>query len=334
MTLAHAWPRITMSTGSQVWRRGVPGGGDRPPRIRGETRHMVSDDTTRGQQGSAEAQELTLNDKAHSVIPQIGFGTFQIPPEDTQRAVEEALEIGYRHIDTAAAYYNEKEVGDALKATGMAGKVWVTTKLRNCDQGYDSTMVAFDRSRSNLGVDVVDMYLIHWPLPNPEYKDWKELDIETWRGLEELYKAGKVKAIGVSNFLLHHLENLIQNCEIMPMADQIEFHPGFTQEATVRYCQEKGIYVQAWSPLGRKRVLEHPLLVGLAEKYNKSAAQICLRYEIQRQVIPLPKASTKERMVQNYQVFDFEIEKEDMYRIDSMQPAGWSGEHPDFPRVK
>ena len=152
--------------------------------------------------------------------------------------------------------------------------------------------------------------------------------------MEELYKAGKVKAIGVSNFLLHHLENLIQNCEILPMADQIEFHPGFTQEATVRYCQEKGIYVQAWSPLGRKRVLEHPLLVGLAEKYNKSAAQICLRYEIQRQVIPLPKASKKERMVQNYQVFDFEIEKEDMYRIDSMQPAGWSGEHPDFPRVK
>ena len=137
---------------------------------------MVSDDTTRGQQGSAEAQELTLNDKAHSVIPQIGFGTFQIPPEDTQRAVEEALEIGYRHIDTAAAYYNEKEVGDALKATGMAGKVWVTTKLRNCDQGYDSTMVAFDRSRSNLGVDVVDMYLIHWPFAAAGFFK------ETWRG--------------------------------------------------------------------------------------------------------------------------------------------------------
>ena len=193
---------------------------------------------------------------------------------------------------------------------------------------------AFAQTLEKLGTDYLDMYLIHWPLPNPEYKDWKELDVETWRGLEELYKAGKVKAIGVSNFLLHHLENLIQNCEILPMADQIEFHPGFTQEATVRYCQEKGIYVQAWSPLGRKRVLEHPLLVGLAEKYNKSAAQICLRYEIQRQVIPLPKASKKERMVQNYQVFDFEIEKEDMYRIDSMQPAGWSGEHPDFPRVK
>ena len=151
---------------------------------------MVSDDTTRGQQGSAEAPELTLNDKAHSVIPQIGFGTFQIPPEDTQRAVEEALEIGYRHIDTAAAYYNEKEVGDALKATGMAGKVWVTTKLRNCDQGHDSTMVAFDRSRSNLGVDVVDMYLIHWPFAAAGFFK------EAWRALLKLRDEGAVRVPG------------------------------------------------------------------------------------------------------------------------------------------
>ena len=160
---------------------------------------MVRDDTTRGQQGSAEAPELTLNDKAHSVIPRIGFGTFQIPPEDTQRAVEEALEIGYRHIDTAAAYYNEKEVGDALKATGMAGKVWVTTKLRNCDQGYDSTMIAFDRSRSNLGVDVVDMYLIHWPFAAAGFFK------ETWRALLKLRDEGAVRVPGVSNFLPQHL---------------------------------------------------------------------------------------------------------------------------------
>lgn len=166
---------------------------------------MVSDDTTRGQQGSAEAPELTLNDKAHSVIPQIGFGTFQIPPEDTQRAVEEALEIGYRHIDTAAAYYNEKEVGDALKATGMAGKVWVTTKLRNCDQGYDSTMVAFDRSRSNLGVDVVDMYLIHWPFAAAGFFK------ETWRALLKLRDEGAVRVPGVSNFLPQHLRALIED---------------------------------------------------------------------------------------------------------------------------
>ena len=182
---------------------------------------MVSDDTTRGQQGSAEAPELTLNDKAHSVIPQIGFGTFQIPPEDTQRAVEEALEIGYRHIDTAAAYYNEKEVGDALKATGMAGKVWVTTKLRNCDQGYDSTMVAFDRSRSNLGVDMVDMYLIHWPFAAAGFFK------ETWRALLKLRDEGAVRVPGVSNFLPGHIDLLIRSTGVTPAVNQVELYPFF-----------------------------------------------------------------------------------------------------------
>ena len=240
MTLAHAWPRITMSTGSQVWRRGVPGGGDRPPRIRGETRHMVSDDTTRGQQGSAEAPELTLNDKAHSVIPQIGFGTFQIPPEDTQRAVEEALEIGYRHIDTAAAYYNEKEGGDALKATGMAGKVWVTTKLRNCDQGYDSTMVAFARSRSNLGVDVVDMYLIHWPFAAAGFFK------ETWRALLKLRDEGAVRVPGVSNFLPQHLRALIEDSghgkdiESEPVVAAAKAHDVTPAQVVLRWHTQEG----------------------------------------------------------------------------------------------
>ena len=262
-------------------------------------------------------------------IPCMGYGTYKAAEGNNESIIKTAIEAGYRYFDTASFYDTEEALGRAIHESGIPREEFFLTS-----KGYEEVKKAFAQTLEKLGTDYLDMYLIHWPLPNPEYKDWKELDVETWRGLEELYKAGKVKAIGVSNFLLHHLENLIQNCEIMPMADQIEFHPGFTQEATVRYCQEKGIYVQAWSPLGRKRVLEHPLLVGLAEKYNKSAAQICLRYEIQRQVIPLPKASTKERMVQNYQVFDFEIEKEDMYRIDSMQPAGWSGEHPDFPRVK
>lgn len=267
--------------------------------------------------------------------PCLGFGTFKSADGKSAEVLKMAIDAGYRYFDTASFYGTEPYLAEAIEDSGIKREeFFITSKAWKTEMGYRQVKQAFEKSLENLRTDYLDMYLIHWPLPNPEYKDWKELDIETWRGLEELYKAGKVKAIGVSNFLLHHLENLIQNCEIMPMADQIEFHPGFTQEATVRYCQEKGIYVQAWSPLGRKRVLEHPLLVGLAEKYNKSAAQICLRYEIQRQVIPLPKASTKERMVQNYQVFDFEIEKEDMYRIDSMQPAGWSGEHPDFPRVK
>lgn len=268
-------------------------------------------------------------------IPCMGYGTYKAAEGNNESIIKTAIEAGYRYFDTASFYDTEETLGRAIHESGIPREeFFLTSKAWKTEMGYEEVKKTFAQTLEKLGTDYLDMYLIHWPLPNPEYKDWKELDVETWRGLEELYKAGKVKAIGVSNFLLHHLENLIQNCEIMPMADQIEFHPGFTQEATVRYCQEKGIYVQAWSPLGRKRVLEHPLLVGLAEKYNKSAAQICLRYEIQRQVIPLPKASTKERMVQNYQVFDFEIEKEDMYRIDSMQPAGWSGEHPDFPRVK
>ena len=224
---------------------------------------MVSDDTTRGQQGSAEAPELTLNDKAHSVIPQIGFGTFQIPPEDTQRAVEEALEIGYRHIDTAAAYYNEKEVGDALKATGMAGKVWVTTKLRNCDQGYDSTMVAFDRSRSNLGVDVVDMYLIHWPFAAAGFFK------ETWRALLKLRDEGAVRVPGVSNFLPGHIDLLIRSTGVTPAVNQVELYPFFQQAGQRAYDQAHGIITEAWSPLGHaNQMLKDPTIVRIAAMDN------------------------------------------------------------------
>ena len=268
-------------------------------------------------------------------IPCMGYGTYKAAEGNNESIIKAAIEAGYRYFDTASFYETEKALGKAVKDSKIPREeFFLTSKAWKTEMGYEEVKKAFERSLKMLGTDYLDMYLIHWPLPDPDYKEWKELDIQTWKALEELYQEGKVKAIGVSNFLPHHLENLIQNCEIMPMVDQIEFHPGFTQEATVHYCQEKGIYVQAWSPLGRQRVLGHPLLIGLAEKYKKSAAQICLRYAIQRQVIPLPKASTKERMMENYQVFDFEIEKEDMYRIDSMQPVGWSGEHPDFPRIK
>ena len=173
------------------------------------------------------------------------------------------------------------------------------------------------------------MYLIHWPLPNPEYKDWKELDVETWRGLEELYKAGKVKAIGVSNFLLHHLENLIQNCEIMPMADQIEFHPGQMQEETVSYCKDHNIIVEAWSPLGTGRMLSNEMLKSIAAKYGKSAAQLCIRWCLQNGILPLPKSVTPSRIIENADVFDFEITNEDMEAINGMEYCGGSGLHPD-----
>ena len=174
---------------------------------------------------------ITLQNKAHTVIPQIGFGTFQIPPEDTQRSVEEALEIGYRHIDTAAAYYNEEQVGDALRATGMANKVWVTTKLRNCDQGSDPARIAFEESRRKLGVDVVDMYLIHWPFPAVDlYK-------ETWKALLKLQEEGAIRVAGVSNFLPEHLQAVIDDSGETPTVNQIEVHPRFSQPDNLAFCK-------------------------------------------------------------------------------------------------
>ena len=301
-----------MSTGSQVWRRGVPGGGDRPPRIRGETRHMMSDDTTRERRGSAEAPELTLNDKAHSVIPQIGFGTFQIPPEDTQRAVEEALEIGYRHIDTAAAYYNEKEVGDALKATGMAGKVWVTTKLRNCDQGYDSTMVAFDRSRSNLGVDVVDMYLIHWPFAAAGFFK------ETWRALLKLRDEGVVRVPGVSNFLPQHLHALIEDSGETPAVNQIEVHPRFNQPGNRAFCAANGVAVEAYSPLGHGKDIESEPVVAAAKAHDVTPAQVVLRWHTQEGRIIIPKSKHVERMRVNLASSDFDLTSAELAAIDAL----------------
>lgn len=199
--------------------------------------------------------------------------------------------------------------------------------------GYEETKKAFAETLRNLQTDYVDLYLIHWPLPAPDYKDWKRLDLDCWRAMEELYEEGKIKAIGLSNFLPHHIENILEHCKIKPAVNQLEIHPGYSQEAAVRYCEEHDIRVQAWSPIGRQRVLKEELVVELAEKYHVSPAQICLRYSVQRGIIPLPKSSSMERMIQNQDLFSFEIEKEDMYRLETMPQAGWSGEHPDRERV-
>ena len=196
--------------------------------------------------------------------------------------------------------------------------------------GYEQAKAAFARTLERLKTDYLDLYLIHWPRPDAEYADWKQLDLETWRALEELYRMGKVRAIGVSNFLPQHIENLLQNSTVKPMVNQIEFHPGYAQEATVRYCQSHGIQVQAWSPMGRARVLNDALVQELAAKYSVSAAQICLRYAVQRGVIPLPKASSRQRMEQNQDLFRFAIAQEDMFRLDTMPQTGWSGLHPDL----
>lgn len=259
-----------------------------------------------------QSPEITLQDKAHTVIPQIGFGTFQIPPEDTQRAVEEALEIGYRHLDTAAAYYNEEQVGDALRATGMANKVWVTTKLRNCDQGYDPARIAFEESRRKLGVDVIDMYLIHWPFPAVDlYK-------ETWKALLKLRDEGAIRVAGVSNFLPEHLQAIIEDSGEAPAVNQIEVHPRFSQPDNLDFCKAHGITVEAYSPLGHGKDIESDPVVAAAKAHDVTPAQVVLRWHTQEGRIIIPKSKHVERMKANLASADFDLTATELAAIDAL----------------
>lgn len=263
------------------------------------------------------------------------FGTYKTAEEKNEDILLTAIEAGYRGFDTASFYGTEEYLGSAIRKSGLARKdVFITSKLWKTEMGYAGAMAAARRSLEALQTDYLDLYLIHWPLPDPDYADWKALDLETWQALEELYDQGVVKAIGVSNFHPHHIENLLAHGRITPMVDQLEYHPGHAQEAAVAYCQARNIQVQAWSPLGKRRVLGDPLVCSLAEKYGVSPAQICLKFALQRGVVPLPKASSLERMRQNRDLFSFELEEEDLYRLTCMPPVGWSGEHPDRPRVR
>lgn len=267
-------------------------------------------------------------------IPCLGFGTYKAADGKSTEIIRMAIETGYRYFDTASFYETEEFLGAAIKESGIPREeFFIASKLWKNEMGYDNAKKAFARTLENIGTDYLDLYLIHWPKPTPDTPDWRELDRETWRALEELYKEGKVKAIGLSNFLPHHIENILEVCEIKPMADQLEFHPGYTQEAAIRYCQEQEILVQAWSPIGRGRVLEDAMLTEMAAKYHISTAQLCLRYAVERGVVPLVKSSSAERMKQNQDIFSFELTKEDRYRIDTMPQTGWSGEHPDRERV-
>ena len=263
-------------------------------------------------------------------IPAAGFGTYKAADGKSAEVISTAIEAGYRCFDTASFYETEGYLAEAIEKSGIPREeFFITSKLWKTEMGYQNAKDAFERSLERLKTDYLDLYLIHWPLPEPGYEDWKRLDIETWQALEELYEAGKVRAIGLSNFLPHHIENLLANCRIKPVSDQLEFHPGYSQEAAVNYCKEHGILVQAWSPIGRRRVMEEPLVTSLAEKYGVSPARICLKYAVERGVMPIPKASTAERMKENLDLYSFEIEKEDIYRLATMPQAGWSGEQPD-----
>ncbi|MEF9942102.1 MAG: aldo/keto reductase [Lachnospiraceae bacterium] len=267
-------------------------------------------------------------------IPCIGYGTYKAADGKDIKILKTAIEAGYRYFDTASFYGTEKYLGQAIKESGIDRReFFITSKAWKDQMGYEEALCAFQESLEMLQTDYLDMYLVHWPKPEPDTKNWESLDIETWKALEKLYAEQKVRAIGVSNFLPHHIENLLLNCQVKPMTNQLEFHPGYTQEVAVAYCKKQGILVQAWSPIGRSNMLKDPLILELGTKYHVSAAQICLRYEIQKGVIPLPKTSSMERMKQNQDLFSFEISQLDMYRLDTMPPTSWLGEHPDRERI-
>lgn len=256
-------------------------------------------------------------------MPYFGLGVFQSEEgEEVMNAVKWAIEAGYRHVDTAALYRNEKGVGQAILESGIDRKeMFVTSKVWNSDQGYDQTLKAFDTSLNKLGFDYLDLYLVHWPVSG-KYKD-------TWKALEKLYKDGKVRAIGVSNFMQHHLEDLMQDAEIMPMVNQVEFHPRLVQQELVDFCLKNNIRHEAWSPLMQGKVLDLPEIKAIAKKYGKSTAQVTLRWDLQKGVITIPKSVHKERIVSNADIFDFSLSDEEMKTLDSLDKGERNGPDPN-----
>jgi 2,5-diketo-D-gluconate reductase A len=269
---------------------------------------------------------IELND-GHS-IPQLGFGVFQIDPSDTQRAVSEALEVGYRHIDTAEMYGNERGVGEAIRESGLdRGDVYVTSKLNNGYHRPDDARRAFDRTLSELGFDYVDLFLIHWPLPTLYDGDY----VSTWKTLEEFNEDGRALSIGLSNFQPEHMERLAAETDTAPAVNQIELHPYFLNEE-VRSCNEaRGIATEAWSPIAQGEVLDDPVIATIAERIGKTPAQVVLRWQIQRGNIVFPKSVTPERIRENFEIFDFELDAGDIEDINGLDKgeAGRTGPNPD-----
>ncbi|WP_234374129.1 aldo/keto reductase [Streptomyces sp. CB01635] len=247
-------------------------------------------------------------------MPQLGFGVWQVPDAEAEKAVATALEAGYRSIDTAAIYGNEEGTGKAIAASGIAReKLFVTTKLWNADQGYDATLRAFDASLDKLGLDYLDLYLIHWPLPS------KDSYVDTYKAFEKIYADGRAKAIGVSNFLPEHLERLLGETSIIPAVNQIELHPHLQQRAAREFHAEQGIATEAWSPLGQgKGLLDVPAIVAIAQKHGRTPAQIVLRWHVQHGNVVIPKSVTPSRIVENIDVFGFELDVEDIAAISAL----------------
>jgi 2,5-diketo-D-gluconate reductase A len=269
---------------------------------------------------------IQLND-GHA-IPQLGFGVFQIDPDETEAAVATALDAGYRHIDTAEMYANEKGVGEAIRTSGLdRADVFVTSKLNNGFHRPDDARHAFERTLSELGFDYVDLFLIHWPLPTLYDGDY----VSTWKTLEEFHADGRARTIGVSNFQVEHLERLAATADVTPAVNQIELHPYFLNADVRAYGQAHGIATEAWSPIAQGGVLGDPVITGIAEKLDRSPAQVVLRWHIQRGNIVFPKSVTPARIAENFALFDFELEAGDLERIEALDrgEAGRTGPNPD-----
>lgn len=274
----------------------------------------------------AAVPDISLNNG--QTIPQLGFGVFQIDPDETAKAVEQALTVGYRHIDTAEMYQNEAGVGEGLRASGLdRGEVFITSKLNNGYHAPDDAKRAFDATLAALGTDYVDLFLIHWPLPGVYDGDF----VSTWQTLEGFYREGRARSIGVSNFQVHHLRRLAAECTVVPAVNQIEVHPYITNEEVRAYCREQRIEVEAWSPIAQGGVLDDPTIRSIADRVGKSAAQVTLRWHLQRGDIIFPKSTTPSRIKENFELFDFELPDADMSAISALDKGedGRTGPNPD-----
>ena len=266
--------------------------------------------------------QVTLNDG--SSIPQLGFGVYKIPEAETVDAVLAALDAGYRHIDTAAFYENERGVGEGVRRSGLdRGDVYVTTKVWWTENGYDSTLRSFDASLDRLGFDTVDLFLIHWPAPKHDKY------VDTWRALERIREEGRARSIGVANFHTHHLDRLAAETDVVPAVNQVELHPWLPQEEVRRYDREHGIVTEAWSPLARGRVLGDPTLDGLARKHGVTPAQVVIRWQLQLGNVVIPKSSTPARIRENLDVFGFELDADDLASIAALETGERTGKDPD-----
>lgn len=257
-------------------------------------------------------------------LPWMGLGVYKMDVEngEARDAILSAIDVGYRSIDTASFYKNEEGVGEALQQTDVPREeLFIATKVWNDEQGYKETLEAFDRSLDKLGLEYLDLYLVHWPVPG-KYKD-------TWKALEKLYKDGKVKAIGVCNFLPHHLDELMEEATIKPMVNQVELHPQLSQPELRAFCDEHDIQLEAWSPLARGKYLDDPIIQELAEKYEKSPAQVILRWDYQHGIVTIPKSSNKKRQEENADIFDFELSAHEMNRLETLNQDTRIGPHPD-----